>query len=82
VQIRFRGTGQVRSYLIAYRRDIMPDGRRASRRKGERGGEVWAVRSLSEVADPAGLDLRDREHAARLEQALLGVSLNAEPTAG
>jgi hypothetical protein len=75
VQMRFRGSDQVRSYLIVYRKGVMPNGRKAQRRKAEKGTDLWAVRSLADVHKPGDLDLRQRQDAAALEQKLLALDL-------
>lgn len=73
VQMRFKGAEQSpRNYLILYRKDVMPTGLRASRRKGERGEDTWQVRSTAEVVPNAGtLDLRNPDHVTSLEAAIL-----------
>jgi len=64
LQLYFRGTGKARDYLIIHR-------------PGNRyGNGTWSVRSLSGVAKPGELDLRNRKHARELEKVLEGVDLD------
>jgi hypothetical protein len=79
VQIRFKGSDQERSYIITYRRGVMPSGRRASRRRGEQGEDVWAVRSRRWT--PA-LDLRRPEHVVAMRDELAGLDLAAFAATG
>jgi hypothetical protein len=69
VQIRFgagKNKDKVRDYLITYK----------AAGNGREGG--WWARSLSAVAVPGDLDLRNAEHAARLAEALAAVDLNGD----
>jgi hypothetical protein len=68
VQMWFRGSAQVRSWMIVYRKDVMPSGRKAQRKKRERGEDVCVVRDLRPT-HPA-LDLRRPEHVAALREEL------------
>ncbi|MBI1917685.1 MAG: recombinase family protein [Planctomycetes bacterium] len=61
-QVWFQGGERQRSYVILHR---SPRGNRHGRREGS-----WSVRSFADVAGPDDLDLRNREHAAKLEKAL------------
>jgi hypothetical protein len=72
LQMRFRGTEEVRSYLIAYRKDVMPGGRKASRRRRERGEDTVTVRSLRHDGP---LDLRQAGHVAELRERLAALDL-------
>lgn len=67
VQMRFTGSADVRSFLIAFRKDVLPSGLRASRRKGEHGEDLCTARS---ILDRPALDLRDRSHVAELRSEL------------
>jgi hypothetical protein len=64
MQFHFKGAG-VRHYVVYYK----------PARNHVRGGS-WCD-SLATVYDPADLDLRRRDHAARLERALAAVKLEA-----
>jgi DNA invertase Pin-like site-specific DNA recombinase len=75
VQMCFKGSDEVRSYLIVYRKDVMPDGTRASRRKRQRGEDTWAVRSLRHATP---LDLRNPEHVQALAEVLAAVPIVEE----
>jgi hypothetical protein len=75
VQMRFKKDGLVRSYLIVHRKHVMPSGRKAQRRKKEKGTDVWAVRSLAAVARRDDLDLRNASHVQALELELLSLDL-------
>jgi DNA invertase Pin-like site-specific DNA recombinase len=68
VQVWFAEGRRQRSYLILHR----PPKANAS---GRTAGGWWA-RSLASDAIPGELDLRDRDHAARLEAVLAGLELN------
>jgi hypothetical protein len=72
VQVHFTGGGQ-RNYAVLYRPPHHGFG-------GRREGQWWA-RSLAEVA-PGDLDLRKRENARVLEEALVAVDLSAKGMAG
>jgi hypothetical protein len=65
VQIWFKDGNRCRDYLILHRP------RKSNGRKCTEGG--WSVRSLADVAQPGDLDLRDRDHAARLEAVVSAV---------
>jgi DNA invertase Pin-like site-specific DNA recombinase len=69
VQIWFAGGKRCRSYLILHRR---PRGNASSHQKG-----AWWARSLAEVVRPGELDLRQSDHARRLEAALASLDLDA-----
>src|SRR5262249_3371835 len=65
VQIWFTGGKRCRSYFIFYKSASF-------QRKGQ-----WWAHSLAEVVRPGELDLRDRDHARRLEEALASLDLRA-----
>lgn len=75
VQMRFRESDEVRSYLIVYRKDVMPSGIKASRRKRERGKDVCSVRSLRHRS---GLDLRNHQHVRALREELVSLDLSRD----
>jgi DNA invertase Pin-like site-specific DNA recombinase len=66
VQMRFKGSDQVRRYLIVIRKG------RASRFRGERGQDTATTGSLRE---PVGLDLREPAHVAALREYLQSLDL-------
>ncbi len=68
VQIWFAGGKKHRDYLILHR---PPHANRWHRREGH-----WWARSLATVATADGLDLRNPDHAKRLEAALLAAELD------
>ena len=68
VQIWFTGGKRHRDYLILHR---PPRSNGKKRVEGQ-----WWVRSLADVTKPGALDLRNPDHAARLEKALLEVELD------
>jgi DNA invertase Pin-like site-specific DNA recombinase len=70
VQVWFVGDG-CRSYLLYHRPT------RANGKGGRQEGRWWA-RSFADVAVPGELDLRDREHADRLEAVLAGLDLGEQ----
>jgi hypothetical protein len=72
VQMRFKGSDQVRSYIVAFRKDVMPDGRKASRVKRERGEDIVCYRS---VRKGAALDLRGPAHVRAAQKKLLDLDL-------
>jgi DNA invertase Pin-like site-specific DNA recombinase len=67
VQVWFAGGEQQRDYLILHR---PPKSNGKARREGS-----WSAWSLSEVAKAGDLDLRDPEHARRLERVLAAADL-------
>jgi DNA invertase Pin-like site-specific DNA recombinase len=71
-QMHFAGGDHHRDYILIYKSDIA----NASGRKP--GG--WWVRSTTDVA-PGSLDLRNREDARLLEEALLALDLTTTPAA-
>lgn len=69
VQVWFTDGKRRRDYLLFHR----PARANASARTDEQ----WWARSLAAVAEPGDLDLRNRDHAARLEAALLALDLGS-----
>jgi hypothetical protein len=69
LQIWFKGGERHRDYLIYHRPDL-------GRGKNRESGCTW-TKSFADVVKPGSLDLRDREHARRLEAVLMGVELPA-----
>lgn len=72
LQMYFRESEETRLFLVAYLKDVMPTGRRASRRRRERGEDRCAVRSYR---DDEPLDLREPAHCAAARAELLALDL-------
>jgi hypothetical protein len=70
VQMRFKGSEEVRSYLIVQRKG------RASRFRGERAEDTWGVISLRETGTP---DLRRQDQVALFREELQTLDLTAIP---
>src|SRR5262249_37134416 len=66
VQMRFKGSDQLRTYLTVIRKG------RASRFRGERGQDTWCVRSYR---GPEEYDLRNPAYVAALREELRALDL-------
>jgi DNA invertase Pin-like site-specific DNA recombinase len=75
VQIYFTG-GARRDYLILHRHALAGRAAKVAGLKKRRPAQ-WSARSMADVPGSTDLDLRRRDHARRLEKALLALDLSA-----